>query len=174
MRFFHFILINKKFHIFILFFGNFELFNFCFLWGEDVSTDGKWCYLVFWVIGKSETRWSLLKSRLMEACPSCSSASGISFYLSDLQPPKPPDVFLLTLCCRDRKGLLHGKLFELIFLSKSLSTSAKVYVFTNFYLIHKYILLEHVQSLVLEIISIPCMLTVLLCDLLLYFRLQSA
>ncbi|GMN39238.1 hypothetical protein TIFTF001_008459 [Ficus carica] len=73
----------------------------------DVSTDGKWCYLVFWVIGKSETRWSLLKRRLVEACPSCSSASEISFFRSELRPPKPPDVFLLTLCCHDRRGLLH-------------------------------------------------------------------
>lgn len=74
----------------------------------DVSTDGKWCYLVFWVIGKPATRWGLLKKRLVEACPSCSSASGISFYRTDLQPSKPPDVFLLKLCCHDKRGLLHG------------------------------------------------------------------
>jgi predicted amino acid-binding ACT domain protein len=73
----------------------------------DVSTDGKWCYIVFWVIGKPSTRWGLLKKRLIGVCPSCSSASGISFYQSELQPPKPPDVFLLKLCCYDRKGLLH-------------------------------------------------------------------
>lgn len=73
----------------------------------DVSTDGKWCYIVFWVVGKQRTRWSLLKNRLMEACPSCSSASGISYYRTELQPPKPPDVFLLKFCCHDRKGLLH-------------------------------------------------------------------
>ncbi|KAK2654927.1 hypothetical protein Ddye_007979 [Dipteronia dyeriana] len=73
----------------------------------DVSTDGKWCYIVFWVIGKPTTRWNLLKKRLMGACPSCSSASGIFYYRSELQPPKPPDVFLLKLCCYDRKGLLH-------------------------------------------------------------------
>ncbi|EXB75885.1 hypothetical protein L484_022562 [Morus notabilis] len=73
----------------------------------DVSTDGKWCYLVFWVIGKSETRWNLLKRRLVEACPSCFSASEISFFRSEVRPPKPPDVFLLTLCCHDRRGLLH-------------------------------------------------------------------
>ncbi|KAF7804405.1 ACT domain-containing protein ACR10 [Senna tora] len=73
----------------------------------DVTTDGKWCYVVFWVIGKPKTRWSLLKKRLIEVCPSCSSASGISYYRSDLQPPKPPDVFLLKFCCHDRKGLLH-------------------------------------------------------------------
>ncbi|KAK7826943.1 ACT domain-containing protein ACR10 [Quercus suber] len=73
----------------------------------DVSTDGKWCYLVFWVVGKSTTRWSLLKKRLVGVCPSCSSASGISFYRSELQPPRPPDVFLLKFCCYDRKGLLH-------------------------------------------------------------------
>ncbi|KAH1195273.1 ACT domain-containing protein ACR10 [Glycine soja] len=73
----------------------------------DVSTDGKWCYIVFWVVGKQRARWSLLKKRLIEACPSCSSASGISYYRSELQPPKPPDVFLLKFCCHDRKGLLH-------------------------------------------------------------------
>ncbi|KAK7345499.1 hypothetical protein VNO77_16103 [Canavalia gladiata] len=73
----------------------------------DVSTDGKWCYIVFWVVGKQKTRWSLLKNRLIGACPSCSSASGISYYSSDLQPPKPLDVFLLKFCCHDRSGLLH-------------------------------------------------------------------
>lgn len=73
----------------------------------DVSTDGKWCYIVLWVVAKSNTRWGLLKKRLVEACPSCSSASGISYYRSELQPPKPPDVFLLKFCSYDRKGLLH-------------------------------------------------------------------
>ncbi|KAG5255288.1 ACT domain-containing protein [Salix suchowensis] len=73
----------------------------------DVSTDGKWCYLVFWVVGKSTTRWGLLKKRLVEACPSCSSASGLSYYRAESQPPRPPDVFLLKLSCHDRKGLLH-------------------------------------------------------------------
>ncbi|KAF3441808.1 hypothetical protein FNV43_RR15723 [Rhamnella rubrinervis] len=73
----------------------------------DVSTDGKWCYLVFWVIGNSETRWNLLKTRLVEVCPSCSFTSSISFYRSELRPPRPPEVFLLTFCCYDRRGLLH-------------------------------------------------------------------
>ncbi|MED6211990.1 ACT domain-containing protein acr10 [Stylosanthes scabra] len=74
----------------------------------DVSTDGKWCYIVLWVVGREKTRWSLLKKRLIAACPSCSSASGISYYRSELnQPPKPPDVFLLKFSCHDRRGLLH-------------------------------------------------------------------
>ncbi|KAL2345095.1 hypothetical protein Fmac_006380 [Flemingia macrophylla] len=73
----------------------------------DVSTDGIWCYIVFWVVGKQRTRWSLLKKRLIEACPSCFSASGISYYRSDLQPPKPPSFFLLKFSCDDRQGLLH-------------------------------------------------------------------
>jgi len=60
------------------------------------------------VVGKSTTRWGLLKKRLVGACPSCSSASGISYYTAELQPPRPPDVFLLKLACHDRKGLLHG------------------------------------------------------------------
>ncbi|XP_057782609.1 ACT domain-containing protein ACR10-like [Salvia miltiorrhiza] len=72
----------------------------------NVSTDGKWCYIVFWVVGRANTRWSLLKKRLMEACPSSSLASGILFY-TDSRPPKPPDVFLLKFCCHDRRGLLH-------------------------------------------------------------------
>ncbi|XP_073290303.1 ACT domain-containing protein ACR10-like [Primulina huaijiensis] len=70
----------------------------------DMSTDGKWCYIVFWVVGKPSTRWSLLKKRLMEACPSCSLASVI---LSEEAETKPSDVFLLKFCCHDRKGLLH-------------------------------------------------------------------
>lgn len=72
----------------------------------DVSTDGKWCYIVFWVVGNQNTRWSLLQKRLVGVCPSCSSASGISFYRSE-QPPRPPEFFLLTLCCDNRHGLLH-------------------------------------------------------------------
>ncbi|KAI3930687.1 hypothetical protein MKX01_037133, partial [Papaver californicum] len=72
-----------------------------------VSTDGKWCYLVFWVVGKSTTRWSLLKRRLVEACPTCSSSSEIYYYKAEpFQKPKPPEVFLLKLCCNDRSGLL--------------------------------------------------------------------
>ncbi|EEF42897.1 ACT domain-containing protein ACR10 isoform X1 [Ricinus communis] len=75
----------------------------------DFSTDGKWCYIVFWVAGNSSTRWGLLKKRLLGVCPSCSSASGIPYYRDELlQPPRPPDVFLLKLCCHDRRGLLHN------------------------------------------------------------------
>ncbi|KAI3522858.1 hypothetical protein L1887_00910 [Cichorium endivia] len=73
----------------------------------DVSTDGKWCYIVFWVVGKQSTRWGLLKKRLLEACPSCSSANTLIYYPSELLPPKPPEVFLLKFCCHDRQGLLH-------------------------------------------------------------------
>ncbi|KAK1411804.1 hypothetical protein QVD17_32580 [Tagetes erecta] len=70
----------------------------------DVSTDGKWCYIVFWVIGKSGTIWSLLKKRLLEACPSVNT---LMFYQPESQLPKPADVFLLKFCCHDRQGLLH-------------------------------------------------------------------
>ncbi|PWA71335.1 ACT-like superfamily protein [Artemisia annua] len=73
----------------------------------DVSTDGKWCYIVFWVAGKQGTQWSLLKKRLLEACPSCSSTNTIIYYPAESQPPKPPDVFLLKFCGHDRQGLLH-------------------------------------------------------------------
>ncbi|KAA3464991.1 ACT domain-containing protein ACR10-like [Gossypium australe] len=85
----------------------------------DVSTDGKWCYIVFWVIPKpiikwDTCRWELLKNRLMGTCPSCSSAFGISYYSSELQSSMVTDVFLIKLFCYDRKGLSHGKLLFLI------------------------------------------------------------
>ncbi|KAF5773196.1 putative [Protein-PII] uridylyltransferase [Helianthus annuus] len=73
----------------------------------DVSTDGKWCFIVFWVVGKPSMQWSLLEKRLIEACPSCSSANTLIYYTAELQPPKPPDVFLLKFCGHDRQGLLH-------------------------------------------------------------------
>ncbi|XP_048326498.1 ACT domain-containing protein ACR10 [Ziziphus jujuba] len=74
----------------------------------DFSTDGKWCYVVFGVVGKPNTRWSLLKNRLLEVCPSYFSTSGISYYRLENQQPKPSDVFLLKFwCSNDREGLLH-------------------------------------------------------------------
>ncbi|XAR72140.1 [Protein-PII] uridylyltransferase [Bertholletia excelsa] len=75
----------------------------------DISTDGKWCYIVFWVVGRPDTTWDLLKNRLLEACPMCSPAfSEIYYYRPEFQKPKPPDVFLLKFWCNyDRKGLLH-------------------------------------------------------------------
>ncbi|XP_041022500.1 ACT domain-containing protein ACR10-like [Juglans microcarpa x Juglans regia] len=74
----------------------------------DASTDGKWCYIVFWVMGRPTTRWALLKKRLLEVCPSYLSTSGISYFRPENQQPKQPDVFLLKFwCCYDRKGLLH-------------------------------------------------------------------
>ncbi|XP_042016956.1 ACT domain-containing protein ACR10-like isoform X1 [Salvia splendens] len=75
----------------------------------DVSTDGKWCYLVFWVVGKPTTRWNLLKNRLLEVCPTRPpSASGIFYYIPEFQQPRTPEVFLLKFWCSyDRKGLLH-------------------------------------------------------------------
>ncbi|CAI8602492.1 unnamed protein product [Vicia faba] len=106
----------------------------------DVSTDGKWCYIVFWVVGKQKTRWSLLKKRMVEACPSCSSASGISYYCSDLGPSKPPDVFLLKFCCHDRKGLLHDVTavlseLELLIIKVKVSTTPDGKVLDLFFII---------------------------------------
>lgn len=99
-----------------------NLFSNCFVlvsFAADLSKDGKWCYLVFWVVGKPTTRWSLLKNRLLEVCPSYFSTSRIySYRLENQQQPKPPDVFLLKFWCfQDRKGLLHGTPFFLPLIS---------------------------------------------------------
>lgn len=72
----------------------------------DVSTDGKWCYIVFWVVPHSRTViiWSNLKKRLLFVCPS----GIVSFYLNPqaAQSASSP-VYLLKFFCLDRKGLLH-------------------------------------------------------------------
>ncbi|XP_062091981.1 ACT domain-containing protein ACR10-like [Humulus lupulus] len=74
----------------------------------DFSTDGKWCYMVFWVVEKPNTKWNLLKNRLLEVCPSYFSTSEMDYYRPQNQPPRPPDVFLLKFWCTyDREGLLH-------------------------------------------------------------------
>ncbi|KDP30487.1 hypothetical protein JCGZ_16166 [Jatropha curcas] len=74
----------------------------------DLQTDGKWCYILLWVVGKPNTRWNLLKKRLLEVCPSYFSTSEISYYRPQNQEPRKPDVFLLKFWCSyDREGLLH-------------------------------------------------------------------
>ncbi|KDP44210.1 hypothetical protein JCGZ_05677 [Jatropha curcas] len=73
----------------------------------DVSTDGKWCYIVLWVVPHSHSllRWSNLKNRLVSICPSSCS---VSFYLNQQSSPlEASPVYLLKFFCLDRKGLLH-------------------------------------------------------------------
>ncbi|KAJ1261250.1 hypothetical protein BS78_09G014500 [Paspalum vaginatum] len=72
----------------------------------DVSTDGHWCFVVFWVVPRSSNiriRWASLKNRLMSMCPSSYS---IPFY-PDVCQPGPSQFYLLKLLSPDRKGLLH-------------------------------------------------------------------
>ncbi|XP_058109742.1 ACT domain-containing protein ACR9 [Magnolia sinica] len=80
-------------------------FGLCITKG-DVSTDGKWCYVVLWVIPHSSSimvRWASLKNRLLSVCPSCS----VSFYFEPAPRSTASPVYLLKLLCLDRKGLLH-------------------------------------------------------------------
>ncbi|XWS66018.1 hypothetical protein CRYUN_Cryun05aG0164100 [Craigia yunnanensis] len=81
----------------------------------DFSTDGRWCYIVFWLIpnvsNSSKIDWESLKNRLVSMCPSClvplyyfnyhqgGNGNGNSTHSSS--------IYLLKLCCLDRKGLLH-------------------------------------------------------------------
>ncbi|KAJ4830403.1 ACT domain-containing protein acr9 [Turnera subulata] len=72
----------------------------------DFSTDGKWCYIVFWAVQQPGSThrldWDSLKSRLVSACPPCL----VPFY-RPTAPPSRPSLYLLKFCCVDRKGLLH-------------------------------------------------------------------
>ncbi|GMH12763.1 hypothetical protein Nepgr_014604 [Nepenthes gracilis] len=73
----------------------------------DVSTDGKWCYVLLWVLPRDISRkvqWTNLKERLVAVCPPCS----LSFYYYQLTTPrKSSPLYLLKFCCLDRRGLLH-------------------------------------------------------------------
>ncbi|XP_076918841.1 ACT domain-containing protein ACR9-like [Bidens hawaiensis] len=73
----------------------------------DITTDGIWCYIVLWVFPTPTSptvRWSNIKERLLAVCP----AFSVSAYLNET-PPKPEasQVYLLTFCSTDRKGLLN-------------------------------------------------------------------
>ncbi|KAL4556863.1 hypothetical protein LXL04_035028 [Taraxacum kok-saghyz] len=70
----------------------------------DFSTDGKWCYVVLWVVSPLRIDWESLKQRLLSCCPSFLPA----FYLNQLPGSyKPPPVYLLKVFSLDRKGLIH-------------------------------------------------------------------
>uniref|UniRef100_A0A5B7CGV5 ACT domain-containing protein ACR n=1 Tax=Davidia involucrata TaxID=16924 RepID=A0A5B7CGV5_DAVIN len=81
-------------------------FGLCITRG-DFSTDGKWCYIVLWVVphpSSLRVDWESLKNRLLSACPSCL----ISFYFDQQSNGSPPLViYMLKVFCLDRKGLLH-------------------------------------------------------------------
>jgi glycine cleavage system regulatory protein len=82
----------------------------------DMSIDGRWCFVVLWVVPKgnpSAVRWSLLKQRLEDICP-----SALASMLPPVAPPVPESkrVLLLQVCSSDRTGLLHDvaqKLWEM-------------------------------------------------------------
>lgn len=87
----------------------FILFILLFFLNTDFSTDGKWCYIVLWVVPRPRSLtidWESLKSRILSVCPSCM----ISFYFSQQSNGTPASpLYLLKVFCLDRKGLLHGK-----------------------------------------------------------------
>ncbi|EOY18826.1 ACT-like superfamily protein isoform 2, partial [Theobroma cacao] len=105
-----------------------DLCRIILLFGLSIARgDGKWCYVVLWVVGKTNTRWDLLEKRLLEVCPSYFSTSGIDYYQPANQQPKPLDVFLLKFWCSCyRKGLLNDVtlvLFELELTIKKVKVS---------------------------------------------------
>ncbi|XP_076911726.1 ACT domain-containing protein ACR9-like [Bidens hawaiensis] len=73
----------------------------------DFSTDGKWCYIVLWVVPcpiSLRVDWENLNKRLLSCCPSFLP----TFYFNQLtNGSKPPSLYLLTVLSLDRKGLLH-------------------------------------------------------------------
>ncbi|EEC78399.1 hypothetical protein OsI_18187 [Oryza sativa Indica Group] len=82
--------------------------------GQHVSTDGQWCFVVFWVVPRTpsiKVRWANLKNRLMSMCP---SNYPMTFY-PEITQPGPSQFYLLKLFSADRKGLLHGENLSISF-----------------------------------------------------------
>nr|XP_043632499.1 ACT domain-containing protein ACR9-like isoform X2 [Erigeron canadensis] len=73
----------------------------------DFSTDGKWCYVVLWVVARPSSLkvdWESLKERLVACCPSCMP----TFYLDHISScSKSSPLYLLKVFSMDRKGLIH-------------------------------------------------------------------
>ncbi|KAI4358045.1 hypothetical protein L6164_001954 [Bauhinia variegata] len=73
----------------------------------DISTDGRWCFIVYWVVShlrSLKVDWQSLKTRLLSACPSCL----FSYHFNQQSTtPDPALVYLLKVWVVDQKGLLH-------------------------------------------------------------------
>lgn len=74
----------------------------------DISTDGKWCFLIFKVGLNSNVppRWNLLKTRLEGVCPS--GADSIRSLWKWRSLPKEQPAFLIQVTSYDRQGMLHS------------------------------------------------------------------
>ncbi|CAL1387314.1 unnamed protein product [Linum trigynum] len=73
----------------------------------DFSTDGRWCYMVFWVAPYSSSHrvdWESLKNRVYYETPSC---LGPYYFGNKSDGPSSSSLYLLKIFCVDRKGLLH-------------------------------------------------------------------
>ncbi|XP_034928598.1 ACT domain-containing protein ACR9 [Populus alba] len=76
----------------------------------DFQTDGRWCYIVLWVVQLQHSNllrldWDSLKNRLLRVSPPCLTPL---YYDQKLNGSSAaPSVYLLKFCCVDRKGLLH-------------------------------------------------------------------
>ncbi|KAI4998900.1 hypothetical protein ZWY2020_054242 [Hordeum vulgare] len=81
----------------------------------DMSTDGRWCYIVLWLAASPPPRartvaWDLLKDRIVQLCPVPAPFGVDTAYLAAAGlalADGEPQVFLLKFCCYDRIGLLH-------------------------------------------------------------------
>lgn len=83
----------------------------------DVSTDGRWCFMIFKVtLGQAmRAHWPLLRRRLEAICPSTHGDHSMWRYTSRTRDTQHP--FLLQVTSYDRRGFLHGApgLFSLAF-----------------------------------------------------------
>lgn len=73
----------------------------------DLSTDGRWCFVIFWVTPRAGSsrpiKWALLKKRLISTCPSTIA----HLLLPHLSLLKPKKTYVLQAHSLDRVGLLN-------------------------------------------------------------------
>ncbi|KAM7271236.1 hypothetical protein ACFE04_030450 [Oxalis oulophora] len=73
----------------------------------DFSVDGKWCYIVLWVVPNPDSNkfdWERLKDRLFSVCPSCLIQS---YYDPRPKDPSSSPLYLFKFCGLDKQGSLH-------------------------------------------------------------------
>eukprot|EP00249_Psilotum_nudum_P013587 c24410_g1_i4 orf=284-1642(+) len=73
----------------------------------DLSTDGRWCFAIFWVTpisgSPSPIKWAMLKKRLVAICPSTRAP----MLLPLIAQPRRRDIFILQVCALSHSGLLN-------------------------------------------------------------------
>lgn len=87
-----------------------------------MSSDGRWCFVTLRVVPRAShlmVRWSLLKERLEDICPSAVP----SLLPQQNRTVQSTKMLLLQVCSKDRTGLLNGMFSPYVVISGTICVS---------------------------------------------------